>query len=205
MHAKALAAAAALALALPAVTALAQQPGAPARGITESSSATGGRVATQGGEGVRAVTTARDFIEQAASSDMFEIETGRMAADKASNEAVRSFGQHMVNDHTQTTQQLTTIAAKHGVAPAGTMEQRHAQMANTLRNLSGSAFDAQYVQGQVMAHREAVALFEQAAQSTSSDMADIRAFATQTLPVLRQHLQMAEGLAGSGVPTARQQ
>ena len=203
MHAKRLAAAV-VALSLPAFAAMAQSSG-PARGVPDTSSATGGRVVTQGGETVRAVSTARDFIEQAASSDMFEIETGRMAADKGNHEAVRSFGQHMVADHTQTSQQLLTLAGKHGVAPAGTMEQRHITMANTLRNLSGTAFDQQYIQGQVVAHREAVTLFEQAAQATAPDMADIRSFAAQTLPTLRQHLQMAEGLAGSGVPTARQQ
>ncbi|HYH37934.1 MAG TPA: DUF4142 domain-containing protein [Azospirillum sp.] len=203
MHAKVFTAAV-VALSLPAFAAMAQSSG-PARGVPDSTSATGGRVVTQGGEGVRAVTAPKDFIEQAASSDMFEIETGRMAASKGNHEAVRSFGQHMVSDHTQTTQQLMTLAARHGVAPAGTMEPRHVTMATNLRALSGPAFDQQYVQGQVLAHREAVTLFEQAAQSTSPDMADIRSFAAQTLPTLRQHLQMAEGLAGTGVPTARQQ
>jgi len=202
MHAKVLAAA--VALSLPAFAAMAQAPGSPARGVPDTSSATGGRVVTQGGETVRAVTTPKDFIEQATSSDMFEIETGRMAADKGNHEAVRSYGQHMVTDHTRTSQQLLALAGRHGVAPAGTMEQRHITMAETLRALSGSAFDQQYIQGQVVAHREAVTLFEQAAQATSPDMAEIRAFAEQTLPALRQHLQMAEGLAGTGVPTAKQ-
>ncbi|WP_448191981.1 DUF4142 domain-containing protein [Azospirillum sp. sgz301742] len=202
MYAKALAVAV-VALTIPAVPVLAQSSG-PAKGVPDTSSATGGRVVTQGGEGVRGVTTARDFIEQAASSDMLEIETGRLAADKASSQAVRSFGQQMVTDHTQTSKQLLMLAGKHGVPPAGAMEPRHQEMANTLRNLSGPAFDRQYIQGQVTAHREAVALFEQASQASSPDMADIRSFATQTLPTLRQHLQMAQSLAGSGVPTAKQ-
>lgn len=202
MHAKALAVAV-VALTIPAFSAMAQSSG-PAKGVPDTTSATGGRVVTQGGEGVRAVTTARDFIEQAASSDMLEIETGRLAADKGSSQAVRSFGQQMVTDHTQTSKQLLTLAGKHGVAPSGNMEPRHLEMANKLRNVSGSAFDAQYLQGQVVAHSEAVTLFEQASQATSPDMADIRSFATQTLPALRQHLQMAQSLAGTGVPTAKQ-
>ena len=202
MHARTLAAL--IALTLPALPALAQTSGGPARGVPDTTSTTAGRVVTQGAEGVRSVSTPRDFIEQAASSDMLEIETGRMAADKSGNDAVRSYGQHMVSDHSQTTQQLTALAARHGVAPAGTMEPRHVQMIDALRPLSGSAFDQMYVAGQVQAHREAVELFESAAAATSPDMVEIRAFAVQTLPVLRQHLQMAQGLAGTGVPTAKQ-
>lgn len=202
MHSKAFAAAL-MALTVPAYAAMAQSSG-PAKGVSESTSAAGGRVTTQGGETVRPVTGAREFVEQAASSGLLEVEAGRMAVDKANRDSVRAFGQHMVTDHTKANQQLMALASQHGIAPPSTLEPRHQTMADALRALSGRSFDNQYMQGQVTAHQEAVALFEQASTATGADMADFRAFAAQTLPILRQHLAEAQSIVGSGVPTANQ-
>ena len=47
--------------------------------------------------------SAQDFTKKVAISDMFEIQSGQLAADKAQNEDVKSFGQEMVDAHTMKT------------------------------------------------------------------------------------------------------
>jgi len=81
--------------------------------------------------------------------------------------------------------------------PAGSavaLDARHATMLNQLASASGRAFDALYVQMQVMAHQEAVGMFSAFAQG-GTDPA-MRAFAQQVLPSLQMHLAMAQRLSG---------
>ena len=46
--------------------------------------------------------TTEDFVKTVAISDMFEIQAGQLAAEKAQNGDVKSFGQEMVDDHSKT-------------------------------------------------------------------------------------------------------
>ncbi|NEU07598.1 DUF4142 domain-containing protein [Flavihumibacter sp. R14] len=70
----------------------------------------------------------------------------------------------------------------------------HPSMLGTLSQKSGAEFDREYMRMMVQGHIEAVSLFEQAASSRD---ADIKNFATNTLPVLRDHLQSAQTILGS--------
>lgn len=53
--------------------------------------------------------TTEDFVKAVAISDMFEIQSGQLASDKAENADVRSFGKQMVNDHTKTSDELKSL------------------------------------------------------------------------------------------------
>ena len=48
-----------------------------------------------------------DFIQKAAMSDMYEVQAGKLAAEKGQSDAVKQFGQQMVDAHTKTTEELT--------------------------------------------------------------------------------------------------
>ena len=50
-----------------------------------------------------------DFVQKAAMSDMYEVQAGKLAADKGQSDAVKQFGQQMVDAHTKTTEELTGI------------------------------------------------------------------------------------------------
>ena len=58
---------------------------------------------------------ARGFIEQMAIAGMAEVQLGKMAAERASNDDVKAFGQMMVKDHTQADQELMQIASRMSV------------------------------------------------------------------------------------------
>jgi putative membrane protein len=58
--------------------------------------------------------------------------------------------------------------------------------------MTGAAFDRGFVDGQVKAHQDAIALFEKEV-SAGAD-ADVKAFAQKQLPGLRSHLKQAQDL-----------
>lgn len=147
---------------------------------------------------------ARDFFREAASGDMFEVESSRMALDKATREDVRAFARRMIDDHTLTTRQLADVGAKQGIGLPMRPGITNVEKLDRLKTLSGASFDQQYVMGQVMAHRDAIRLFQTVVASGNADMVPFQGFAAQTLPNLRMHLQHAEALAGMGTPTAQQ-
>lgn len=110
----------------------------------------------------------------------------------------------MIADHTATTRQLAAIGGGQGIGLPMRPGILHQEKLDRLQTLSGASFDQQYVMDQVMAHRDAIRLFQTVAVSNRADMAPFQPFAVQTLPALRQHLQHAEALAGMGTPTAQQ-
>jgi len=128
-------------------------------------------------------------VQQAAINNMFEIETSSLALTKAETDEVEQFAQRMIDDHTQASAELLVLASSEGIAVPTTLPQEKQAIANRLGGLTGVAFDKDYMNVQVAAHLEAVALFKQAADEL--DDAELRAFAAANLPVLQSHLQMA--------------
>ena len=49
------------------------------------------------------------FVEKAASSDLYEVAAGKLASEKGQSEAVKTFGRHMVEAHSKTTEELKGI------------------------------------------------------------------------------------------------
>lgn len=154
-----------------------------------------GNTAAQGGTGsVNAQD--RTFVTTAASSGLMEVETGQLASQKGASAEVKSFGQQMVTDHSRANERLMTLARNKGMSPPAQMNAQHRQQTQRLSGLSGAEFDRAYITQMVQAHQQDVALFEQ--QSRNGGDPDLRAFAQETLPTLRQHLEMAQNMASGG-------
>lgn len=137
------------------------------------------------------------FLMHAAQDGEAEVELGKLAQQNAADAKVKAFGERMVADHSKANAELRPIAEKKGVKiPAGLGP--HAAMRAKLEKLQGAQFDQAYMRGMVDDHMKAVKEFETA--SKSSD-ADVSAFATKTLPTLREHLRMAQdtqkGISGT--------
>jgi putative membrane protein len=125
-----------------------------------------------------------DFVSRAAISNMFEIQSSQLAQQKAQNDRVRQLAQSMVQDHTAAGDKLkSTAQGIQGATVPTSLDQPHQQMVQTLQSAVGPGFDRNYVQMQVMAHRDAVSLFDQYAQN--GDNQQLKQFAQQTLPTLR--------------------
>jgi len=134
-----------------------------------------------------------DFVKEAAISDMFEIESSKLAQTKAEG-ASKSFAEHMVMDHSKTSAELKQLVSAGGVKAEipTTMDSAHQSKLNKLKSLNGADFTKQYNSDQVAAHKDAVNLFER--YSKGGENAELKAWASKTLPALQQHLKMAQEL-----------
>ncbi len=142
-----------------------------------------------------AVVTGGDlaFMNDAAPGGMAEVELGKMAASKSQNAEVKAFGQKMVDDHTKANDELKQLAAQKKVTLPPDLMPAHKQLMEKLSKLSGADFDKEYVAAMVEAHEKDVAAFENVSK-TAAD-ADVKVFATKTLPTLKMHLEMIKAMA----------
>jgi putative membrane protein len=132
------------------------------------------------------------FLMNAASSNMLEVRAGQMAAQKASNAEVRKFAQMMVSHHSQATQQVKAVAAPLGVQMPTVMMPVHQAMADRLMGKSGKSFDETYMDMMETAHKLDIAMFE--VKSKAAETPNVQSYATQTLPMLRSHYDLANAL-----------
>ncbi len=135
----------------------------------------------------------KKFATTAAMTDMFEIQAGQLAQQKASDPAYKDFAQLIIADHTKTTDQLKGMAPKlQGVELPQELDKTHQAKIDKLNSLSGAAFERQFKTEQVQGHKQAIQEFQ--AYAKSGDNPDLKAWAEQTLPALKTHLQHAEAL-----------
>ena len=142
-----------------------------------------------------------DFVQKAAMSDMYEVQAGKLAAEKGQSDVVKQFGQQMVDAHTKTTEELTGIVKSKNIKvdlPAK-LDAKHQKLIDDLNSASAQGFDKTYANQQVDAHQEAVDLFKKYA--SSGDDADVKQFAEKTLPTIEHHLDEAKKLP-VGPPSA---
>jgi len=136
----------------------------------------------------------KSFATTAAQSGLAEVQAGQLASQRATSPQVKQYGQKLVTDHSQANDQLQQIAQQDNLTlPTQPSAFEHAQ-GQRLTGLSGSEFDKAFVTGEVRDHEQAIALFQREAQS-GRDPA-LKDFAQKSLPMLRQHLQMALSLNG---------
>lgn len=134
----------------------------------------------------------KDFMNKAAQSNMAEIQAAQMALQKTQNPQIKQFAQKMIDDHTKAGNELKDLAAKNNVTLPTDVNADQKEMMNDLSKLSGKDFDSKYMDGQVDAHQKAVDLFQD--EVDKGREADTKAFATKTLPTLKQHLEMAKSI-----------
>lgn len=135
--------------------------------------------------------TSDDFVDAAAESGIAEVETGKLALQKSQSADIKKFAQHMVDEHTKTNQELMGLAKKLDITPPD--EAALIDKAKKLiLDVREESFDKAYVNNQVDAHVKAVELFQ--TEANSSDKAELKAFASKTLPHLQEHLDEAKAL-----------
>jgi putative membrane protein len=140
-----------------------------------------------------AADTGQKFLDMAAQIDMTEAHLGQLAADQASAQNVKDFAQMLVTDHTNDYTQLGTIATKAGLTVPKGLDAQHDKMIAPFEKLKGAAFDRRFAHEMVAGHQKAIAAYKKEAETGQN--ADLKAYASQTLPTLEKHLQAAEDLA----------
>jgi putative membrane protein len=137
--------------------------------------------------------TTADFVKEVAISDMFELESNKLAQQKGTAQD-KSFAQQMVTDHTKTTNELKDMV-KSGKVKAElptSLDSSHQSKLDKLKDQSGADFSSNFESYQVSAHKDAVSLFERYANG--GDNSELKNWAAKTLPTLKHHLEMAQEL-----------
>jgi putative membrane protein len=134
----------------------------------------------------------KKFVKNSALGGLTEVELGKLAAQKASSDAVKQFGQRMVDDHSKANDLLKQAAGKSNIEVPAALDSKHQSRIDKLAKLSGPAFDKAYVKDQVKDHEHDVDDFKSEAQNGSDP--NVKQFAMQTLPTLQEHLNAVKDL-----------
>lgn len=130
-----------------------------------------------------------------------DLEAGKQALAKSSNEAVRSFAQTMIRDHAAVNEQALALVKKLGVTPqdnatSEALAKQAKEKARELSKLRGTAFDRAYVQNEVAFHRTV-----NGALSTTlipgADNAELKSLLETGLTLFQEHQKHAEHIAKS--------
>ena len=135
------------------------------------------------------------FVMKVAKGGMAEVELGKLAAEKGSNDAVKKFGQRMADDHGKANDELATLAKSKNIAMPTEIGPSEKALRDRLTKLSGPAFDQAYMKAMVSDHVKDIAEFR--TESRSGKDPDVKAWAARTLPTLEEHLKLARDANGA--------
>jgi putative membrane protein len=136
------------------------------------------------------------FVTNAAISDMYEIEAGKIAQQKGKAQGVKDFGKMMVADHTALSSAMKPLIAAAGkTAPPG-LDERRKGMIDNLNAAAPADFDKVYLDQQDAAHNEALTLMQGYAQR--GDDAGLRDAASKAVPKIQAHLDHVQQLKAGG-------
>lgn len=132
-----------------------------------------------------------NFMVDVAETNQEEISLGKLAQEKGSMNDVKELGKMMETAHTKAMTDLSALAMKKSISLPGVKTEDVNEVYKKMsEKKSGKDFDKEYCDMMVDGHKKTIEKFEKA--STDSADPDIKAMATNMLPELRKHLEMAE-------------
>lgn len=137
-------------------------------------------------------TTDQAFVDLAAQTDMTEAHLGQLAQESAKSQAVKDYASMLVTDHTADYTKLTAVATKAGLTVPKGLDAKHDKMIAPFEKMKGAAFDSHYIREMVTGHEAAIAAYNK--ESRDGQNADLKAYATDALPVLEKHETGAKDL-----------
>lgn len=135
---------------------------------------------------------ANAFAIEVAQNNMAEIELGRLATQKGQNPQVKQFAQRLIADHTRAGNELKLVATDKNITLPTEVRPEQKENHDRMSRLSGAEFDRAFMEAMVQSHDRSVNTFQD--QANNGTDAEIKAFATKTLPTLQEHLRMAREL-----------
>jgi putative membrane protein len=135
----------------------------------------------------------QQFASAAAEGNLFEIESAKLAMQRALNNDTKAFASDMIRDHTAAGGTLESAAKSQGVTLSPGLDDEHQKKLDALKVAPADSFDQAYLSTQVTAHEEAFALFQ--AYAKGGPDGALRNAANSVLPTLKMHNVRVHGLA----------
>jgi putative membrane protein len=133
------------------------------------------------------------FVRDSLEGGMAEVQLGQLAAQKASSDDVKQFGQKMVDDHAKIDNAMTQVAQQVGIKPPEKISKKDRELVAKLQGLSGPQFDDAYIKAMVKDHKKDQSSFQMEAQDAQNPA--VRQVAEQGAPLITSHLQTIEQIA----------
>jgi putative membrane protein len=137
----------------------------------------------------------RMYFKQITAANVDEIELGKLAVERSSNELVRGFAEKMITAHSALRKDAAALSGRTGLVVAESMDAMGKVQAALLRNQSDAGFDKAYLAGQVEIHNLSLALLKQTVKH--ADDLELKAFAAKTIPQIAEHLGEAKAILHS--------
>jgi len=135
-----------------------------------------------------------NFLIFAADVGSFEVQAGKLASHKSHNASVKRFADLMIKDHSAVNLEVDSLAAQKSVTlPTGLSNALKNEFAK-LDTLTGKNFDIEYANFNVKGHQKVISRFEAVINSTDNYSQALMQLATETLPILKKHLEHADML-----------
>ena len=127
----------------------------------------------------------KEFATRAAAGNLFEIRLSELAQQKAQSQEIKQLAQQLKQDHQQAQDKLKEAAQQANVQIPEELPKAKQIKLDAFGQLEGKAFDNAYAMCQVESHLHSLAMYQNESQNGSDQQ--IKQYATQTLPKLRQH------------------
>ena len=142
------------------------------------------------------------FVREVRTDNLLEIRLGALAAKRSTNPAVKQFAQRMVTDHTTMGNQWTSLATRLRLGTTSALNAGQQQLLSRLSTIPAADFDREYMNYAVQDHQTNISTFQRLGPSAQAP--ELRQLAASGLPILEQHLTMAQQVAnqvGASVAT----
>ena len=157
--------------------------------VNHAQDATGAAVGSMSAATLGSHDTAA-FVSNAAQGDMYEIQAGKIAEEKAKDPEVKAFAKKMVTDHTALSNEMKPLIKAAGQTPPADLDQRRKGLLDNLKAANAGDFDKRYMDQQVAAHDEALTLMQGYAKDGSD--AGLKGGAAKAVPKVQMHSDMAK-------------
>ena len=137
-------------------------------------------------------TDPNGFATAVAASDLYEMESSRLAASKSTSTEVKELAGHLLTDHQKSTAELKAAASQAKVTVAPALDAEKQLMLSQLKAASGAEFNRLFVEQQKTAHQKALALLQSFARG--GDAEALKDFARKASGVVEGHIEHLNGM-----------
>lgn len=133
-----------------------------------------------------------EFLVDQAEINLAEIEIGKLAQTKSTNAEVKKFGKMLVDEHTKSASEVSTLAkVKNFTLPTSLTEEGQEEY-NKLNEKTGVDFDKKFADMMIDGHEKAIKKLEKAAKDANDQ--EVRTWASNNIAGLTAHLEHAKML-----------
>jgi putative membrane protein len=138
------------------------------------------------------------WIMDSARSSLQEIQLAQLALSKTTETAIHDYATKVIQDHTQALKDLQDLGTKKRIVLPTVLNPDQMVIVEYFRNSTSPDWGRDYIKYEIADHTQGIADTQK--EISDGVDADTKAEATKMLPVLQEHLKMAQDIDAAPVP-----